>query len=66
MNWHYLKYLLDRSDLYHCSFIWKLKFYVIVNKFVRNGVDIVVDKDLKEKIVGAKRSGDRLKVIKLV
>lgn len=31
---------------------------------VRIGVQIVVDKDLKDKIVGAKRIGDRLTVLR--
>ena len=42
------------------------KYFYTGKNNTRHGVSIAVDKDLKEKIVGVKRLGDRIIIIKLV
>lgn len=44
----------------------KYKLYYTERNNAKNGVGIVADKYLKEKIVGLKRLGNRLLAIKLV
>ena len=48
------------------EFIDGYKLYYVRKNNTRNEVGIVVDKDLKEKIVGLKRLGDKIITIKLV